>query len=146
MLSIFKKLFTQDELPEITSDQRLQLSAAVLMIALSQSDDHVDDVELETINSILSSEYALDEDKIKTLMSESKTEVEDAISLHNFTREICQQCDHTQRVTILTYLWRIAFADGRLDANERHFIRKVANLLYLNDADINLAKAKSEKI
>jgi len=143
MLTILKKIFSQEQLPKISTEEQLQLSAAVLMIELSRSDGQVDDVELDTINSILSSEYALDEKKIESLISNSKAEAEDAISLHSFTREICKQCDHTQRVTILTYLWKIAFADGRIDSNERHFIRKIASLLYLNDADINLAKSNT---
>jgi len=144
MLSIFKKLFTSEELSEINPEARLQLSAAVLMLEVSKADNHIDAVEIETINSILSDAFALDESKINILLSESKVESENAISLHNFTREICQHCDHQERLTILTYLWQIAFADGRIDANERHFIRKVASLIYLNDADINQAKTQAQ--
>jgi len=37
---------------------------------------------------------------------------------------------------LLEYLWLLALADDQIDPHERHLVRKVAGLLYLNEAQI----------
>ena len=141
MFNIFKKLFSPEEITDIDHEARLQLAAAILMLEVSKADNQIDQQEIDAINHILSDKFSLDSNKINFLLDASALESDKAVSLHNFTREICQQCDHPERIAITSYLWDVALADGKLDAYERHFIRKVAALLHLNDTDINQAKA-----
>jgi uncharacterized tellurite resistance protein B-like protein len=44
---------------------------------------------------------------------------------------------------VVEYLWQVAFADGRLDAHEQHFMRKIADLLYIPHADYVAAKQRA---
>ncbi|MGH1428972.1 MAG: TerB family tellurite resistance protein [Arenicella sp.] len=145
MLNKLKQLFSDKEpLTESDKQQRLQLAAAVLMFEVSKSDDSVDAVELEQIKTILAEQFALEKKTIQELVEQAQSESDSAISLHEFTRNICAHCDHQERITILQHLWKVAFADGRIDQHERHFIRKIAGLLYLTDQDINLARTQAQ--
>lgn len=145
MLKKFKQLFSEKNNPtEADNQQRLKLAAAVLMFEVSKSDDSIDATELTQIKSILADKFSLQADTIKELVEQAKSESDNAISLHEFTRDICSNCEHPERVTILKHLWQVAFADGKLDQHERHFIRKIAGLLYLTDQDIALAKTQAQ--
>ena len=42
-------------------------------------------------------------------------------------------------------LWQVAFADGRLDAHENHFMRKIGDLLYIPHADYVAAKQRARE-
>ena len=145
MLNKLKQLFSEKApLNEADKQQRLQLAAAVLMFEVSKSDDSVDAVELDQIETILAKQFSLEDETIQALVEQAKSESESAISLHEFTRNICSHCEHEERITILQHLWKVAFADGRIDQHERHFIRKIAGLLYLTDQDINLARTQAQ--
>jgi len=145
MIEQLKKLFSEPkQLSDDDKIQRLQLAAAVLMFEVSKSDDDIDSVEIEKIKSILSRKFSLDEKTLEALIEQAKTESDDAISLYEFTRDICSQYEHPERLTILKHLWQVAFADGRIDQHERHFIRKIAGLLYLTDQDITLARTQAQ--
>ncbi len=61
-------------------------------------------------------------------------------SLHGFTRQLCDAWNNSQRCELVEDLWLIALADGKIDAHERHIIRKIAALLYLTDTQIAHAK------
>ena len=145
MLNKFKQFFSEQATDSDEEKQsRLQLAAAVLMIEVSKSDDSVDAIELDKIKNILAEKFSLKESMIQEVLSQATQKSDDAVSLYEFTREICDRYEHAERITILKHLWQVAFADGRIDQHERHFIRKIAGLLYLTDQDISLAKSQAQ--
>jgi len=145
MLNKLKELFLESSSSnKANTEEKLQLAAAVLMVEVSKSDDTIDQVELDQIKQILAEKFSLNQETIQLVLDQAKQESEQAVSLYDFTREICDRYDHPERITILKNLWQIAFADGRIDKHERHFIRKIAGLLYLTDQDITLARSQAQ--
>ncbi|MEM7361271.1 MAG: TerB family tellurite resistance protein [Pseudomonadota bacterium] len=118
------------------SDAELQLAAATLMFEVVRSDGKIDDVELDTMATILRKQFSLEEDDIDTMLALAQQTSDEAISLHSFTRDICQRWGNTQRMELLENLWIIALADKKIDVHERHLVRKVASLLYLTEIQI----------
>jgi len=49
----------------------------------------------------------------------------------------------TERVRLIEHLWRIAYADGRLDPYEDHFVRKMAHGLYVPNTQSMLARNRA---
>ena len=50
-----------------------------------------------------------------------------------------------QRIQFVEHLWRIAYADGRLDPYEDHYVRKIAQLLYVPNTQAMVARARAQK-
>jgi uncharacterized tellurite resistance protein B-like protein len=148
MLKIIKDLFSDKKAGSSKEEKqkRLQLAATVLMLEVCKADDKIDKVEVIQLNKILSSEFNLDASTIGIILSDSETQSADATSLHKFTKDINDNCDNAERIQILSYLWKISLADNHVDVHERHFIRKIARLLYLTDQDIINAKGLSQKL
>ena len=48
-----------------------------------------------------------------------------------------------QRIRLLEHLWRVSFADGRLNLYEDHYVRKIAHLLYVTNTDNMLARNRA---
>ncbi|MGQ0752347.1 MAG: TerB family tellurite resistance protein [Betaproteobacteria bacterium] len=42
-------------------------------------------------------------------------------------------------------MWRIAYADGKLDPYEDHYVRKIAHLLYVPNTECMLARGRAAK-
>ena len=123
------------------SDTDLKLAAATLMLEVVRADGEVQDTEIATMRKLLRQQFSLDEADIDNMLELAHASSDDAISLQGFTREICNNWGNAKRLRLLEHLWQIALADETIDAHERHLIRKLAGLLYLNDSEVARAKA-----
>ncbi len=48
-----------------------------------------------------------------------------------------------RRVRLIEHLWRVAYADGRLDPYEDHYVRKIAHLLYVSNTQSMMARNRA---
>ena len=48
-----------------------------------------------------------------------------------------------QRTALIEHLWRIAYADGKLDRDEDHYVRKIAHLLYVPNTQTMVARSRA---
>ncbi len=145
MINKLKNLFQNTDNKEENNEQELKLAAATLMFELIKSDGQIDQIELSHMRTILRSEFELDEDDVDELFVFAKQSAQDAISLHAFTRKICDNWDNSKRMKLLEYLWVLALADENIDPHERHLVRKVAGLLYLNESQIVKSRENAKR-
>lgn len=144
MFQSLKDLFSANVIDDKPDEHQLQVAAATLMFELIRSDGDIDAQELSSLDDILEQEFSLDENERTILKQQAQESAEQAISLQGFTHDICKQWDHEQRLKLLEYLWVLALADNHIDSHERHLIRKVAGLLYLNDREIIITKENAK--
>lgn len=116
-------------------EQRLQLACAALLLELCSADATIDPQELSSIKHILHECFGLRETALDELWQLAKAEARNATSLYQFTSLINEEYDYAAKTRLLENLWRVAYADGRLDRYEEHMIRKVSDLLYLSHKD-----------
>lgn len=142
MLKALKELFNS-EAAATPSDQELKLAAATLMYEMVRSDGLVDDVELQHMTDLLKQEFDLEADVLNELFEAAQESAHEAISLQGFTRKICDNWGNEKRVKMIEYLWTLALADEHIDPHERHLVRKIAGLLYVNERETQIAKAQA---
>lgn len=112
-------------------DHTVELATAVLMFEIMRADDHLSDQELQQYEQILAQRFSLSQDQVSSLMSLTKQRAEEAADFQQFTRVINQHCDVAQKRAMLDSLWQVAYADCKIDPDEEHLIRRIADLLYL---------------
>lgn len=144
MLKSLKTLFKQGKKTKEPSEQDLKLAAATLMFEVVRSDGRIDQVELIYMSEILRREFKLDEQELDELFKMAKDTANEATSLQGFTRNICDNWGPAKRMKLLEYLWMLALADDQIDPHERHLVRKVAGLLYLNEAQISQSREQAK--
>ena len=145
MLKSFKTLFKKAKVEKNPSDADLKLAAATLMFEVIRSDGRIDQVELIYMGEILRREFNLTEDELSDLSKLAKDTANEATSLQGFTRDICDNWGNAKRMKLLEYLWMLALADDEIDPHERHLVRKVAGLLYLNDDQILKSREQAKR-
>ncbi len=118
----------------------LELATAVLMIEISLADHHIDDRERDEIKRLITAKFALEENAIQELIDAAEKEVDHSVSLYEFTRLLTDRLTMEERVEVIRNLWSVAYADNVLDKYEEHYIRKVADLLYVAHADFIKSK------
>lgn len=117
-----------------------QLSVALLLLELARSDFDFAEVEQQRIRELLAQRYGLELQQVQALMDQAQGAGRAAVSLYDYTRAINQRFDSAAKYQLMEMLWQVAWADGRLDPNEEHLLRKLAGLLYVPEADYIRAK------
>ena len=144
MIDKIKSFFSKNVLEaetEITSPD--QLATAALLIEVMVIDGDLDDQEMQSIAGTLSNMLDLTEEQINQLIELSKEEVAEATSLYQFTKEINEHFDIEKKLSLMTAMWRVAFADGHLDKHEENIIRRVADLLHIRHSEYIRCKANA---
>jgi len=145
MIDKIKNFFSKNVLEaetEITSPD--QLATAALLIEVMVIDGDLDDQEMQAIAGTLSNMLHLSKEQIDQLIELSKEEVAEATSLYQFTKEINEHFDIEKKLSLMTAMWRVAFADGHLDKYEENIIRRVADLLHIRHSEYIRCKANAK--
>lgn len=122
----------------------IELAAACLLVELSRADMDSSADERIKMSAALGEMFTLSQDEIAELIAQAEGNADLATSTYEFTTVIKDHFDDTQRVALITALWRVAYADGVLDRYEEHFIRKVSDLLYVSHSDFIRAKHSAQ--
>jgi uncharacterized tellurite resistance protein B-like protein len=115
-----------------SSEHSVELATAVLFYEIMRADDKFEASERKAYHALIDSHFQLSSTQVTELLELTDNEAKQAVDFVQFTRVINAKCDAKQKRAILDSLWRIAFADGHIDADEEHLIRRVADLLYLS--------------
>ncbi len=117
-----------------------ELAAAVLLFEVAWADHRISDAELATVRQTLLAEFGIDAATVDELVAESRSQHEDSVGIHRFTRALVEAWTPEQRFQLVVNLWRLAFCDAGLDKHEDATIRKIAELLYVTHGDFITAK------
>ncbi len=143
MFSFFKK--NKKEVVNNQPNFEIELTAAVLAYEIARSDGDISDDEL----SVLMEEV----EKISKKVGKEKFEVlkiietysKDSVSFYEFIEDININYSKDKKLSLLKFMWKIAYADGRLDVDEERLVRRVADLIKIKDVEVLKLKNISKK-
>lgn len=121
----------------------LHVATAALLLEMMRMDSSVTAAETATVAGTLQTRFGLDAAQVGTLMTLAAEEARQATDYFQFTSLINRHFGREQKIQVVENLWQVAFADGHLDAHEQHFMRKIADLLYISHADYVAAKQRA---
>ncbi len=149
MIRTFREFFyariVAEESRAIPPERALQLATAALLIEISRADFQVADEERQAIEEALRDSFGLSSEETKELVSLAGRQVQESVSLYEFTHLVDQSFSREQKKHIVGLLWRIAFSDDRLEEREEYLVRKIAKLLHVPHDDFIDEKLKAKK-
>ncbi|MFU8831830.1 MAG: TerB family tellurite resistance protein [Wenzhouxiangella sp.] len=107
----------------------LPRAAAVLMLEMAVTDEGSEDAEIEVIHQAMKKAFGLEPAELDELIEQAHGLRDQTASMHAFTRELKIGLESGQRAELIEWLWRVAYADGRLDRHEELLVRRLADLL-----------------
>lgn len=146
MLDYLKQLFKEDQADVIEqlSDDSVHQASLALLVSCANADHSLDVRELDTIRMIASKHFDLNVAQTEALIERASDQTEASTSLYEFTSLINAHFDAAQKFQLISDLWRIAWADGRIDRYEEHLIRRIADLVYVEHARFIEAKLTTQ--
>lgn len=142
MFSFFKK----KKIDEIESQEgfELELTAAVLAYEIARSDGEISESELEVllseIKKIATNVGKTEQDILNIIEEYSKN----SISFHEFIEDINKDFTKEDKLSLIKFLWDVAYADTILEVNEERLIRRIADLINIKDLEVLKLKDQSK--
>jgi uncharacterized tellurite resistance protein B-like protein len=144
MLKKIKDLFIPDNIRKQTEshseEYKLQIAACALLLEIATADDNLNKEEKNKINFLMKKTFNLSDEEVSSLIEKSEEEIENSVSLYEFTDIINNNLNNDEKYRILKYLWCIAYADGNIDSYEDYYIKKISNNLHMHHKDRIAAK------
>jgi uncharacterized tellurite resistance protein B-like protein len=143
MISFFKKNKKQDNRKdEITFE--IELIASVLAYEIARSDGNISDSELHVllkeVTNISSKVNKTEDEILKIIELHSK----DSVSFYEFIEDINKDFSKEQKLSLIKFLWDVAYADSILEVNEERLIRRIADLIKIKDIEVLKLKDKAK--
>lgn len=133
-----------DKSAESNRDHTLRMATAVLMVDVARADHVFEDEEHDRVLDLIERHFQLDAEEAAGIFNAATEEAEDLVSLHEFTQFLHSNLDEHEKARIVSLLWQIAYADGRLDKFEDSLVLKISDLLHVNRARVMRLKHDAE--
>ena len=133
MLNLFKR---KDQSKKEKIEFDTELTAAVLAYEIARSDGDVSDKELE----ILFEEIKKISKKVKKSENEILKIIENfstnSVSFNDFIQDINKEFTKNDKLSLINFLWKIAYADNILEVNEEKLLRRISDLIHIKDIEV----------
>lgn len=113
-------------------ESAIQLAAAVLLADVARADSDFDESEFDLLLTLITAHFQLSPDEAVELANRASETAEESVSLHSFTHLLNNSLDVTEKERIVALLWKMVFADDRLDKYEDALVLKISDLLHVS--------------
>lgn len=110
----------------------IRKATAVLMLDVALADKVFDQSELDRVLKLTESHFDLAPEDAADLVRMAEDAAHDLVTLHEFIQLLHDNLDNDEKASIISMLWQVAYADGRLDKYEDALILKIGDLLHVN--------------
>ena len=134
MFSFFKK--TNQEIDNTMPSFEIELTAAVLAYEIARIDGNISSDELNVLMEeikIISKKVGKQESEVLKII---ETYSNNSVSFYEFVEDINKSYSKKEKLSLLRFMWKIAYADGSLDVNEERLIRRLADMIKIKDLDV----------
>jgi uncharacterized tellurite resistance protein B-like protein len=146
MFNFFKK--KKPEIKENKNDCDIELTASVLAYEIARSDGNISAPELaillDEIKKI-SIKVGKEPKKVLEIIEEYS---KNSVSFYEFIDDINKDYSKDNKLSLIRFLYDVAFADKILEVNEERLIRRIADMIKIKDIEVLKIKdaSKNEKI
>jgi uncharacterized tellurite resistance protein B-like protein len=143
MFSIFKKNIQAEETDKKTSFE-IELTACVLAYEVARSDGNISKDELKVLLDEIKKitiNVGKSEDEILNIIEEYS---KNSVSFYEFIEDINKDFSKEEKLSLIQFLWDIAYADAILEVNEERLVRRIADLINIKDLEVLKLKDRSK--
>lgn len=128
---------------EAPDEHGIVVAACALLLEMANIDGEFTEEESRTILSFLK-HLGLGEDEAESVIQTAGRELEESIDLWRFARVINRHYSEEEKLKVIETIWKVVFADGRLERHEDHLAHSLGRLLRLDHSQLIEAKLRAK--
>lgn len=145
MVDFLKRVFGASESaakPVPRSGDDIRVATCALFLELASIDNEFSEEERQQILAMLQTEYGLSEQHAIELAENANRELKGSVDVWQFTNQINENYSDEEKLRVVELLWKLVYADGRMDEHEDYLMHKLGKLLRLQHKQLIAAKLK----
>lgn len=142
MFNFFKKKTQSVERTERNFD--VELTASILAYEVARSDGDISESELELLYDEIRkicAKVGKKEEKILAIIEEYS---KNGVSFYEFISDINKDYTKENKLSLIRFLFDVAYADKILEVSEERLIRRIADLIKIKDIEVLKIKDSSK--
>ena len=142
MFNFFKKKTQPVE--ETKNNFEIELTASLLAYEIARSDGDISESELSLLFDEvkkISAKVGKKEEKIIEIIKEYSA---NSISFYEFINDINKNYSKEDKLSLIQFLYDVAYADKILEVSEERLIRRIADLINIKDIEVLKIKDTSK--
>ena len=113
----------------------IELTAAVLAYEIARIDGIVSNEELDVLmEEIKQISKKVDKEEYE-IIKIIEIYSNDSVSFFEFVEDINKNYSKEEKLSLLAFMWKIAYADGKLEVDEEKLIRRLADLINIKEEE-----------
>jgi uncharacterized tellurite resistance protein B-like protein len=112
-------------------------TVAALLFKVMPIDGEIHASERLRLNRILSDEFSIDEDEVNDLVREAHARVSGASDLSELFAILKDTLSNKDKRTLISHMWEMVLADGKLHEYELLLMDRVAGLLGVDSSEVS---------
>jgi len=146
MIDLIKNMFITPKAGtrEVLSRHDVHIACCALLLEMASIDGEFSEVEKEHIITILKNEYSISDEEAQSLIQTAGEEIKCSIDYWHFTNIINQNCSEEEKIRITETIWKVIYADGKMDGHEDYLVHNLAKCLRLSHKQLIDAKLKAK--
>lgn len=135
MFNLFRKKNKPKEKKNINNFD-IELTASILAYEVARTDGDIQKSELSLLyNEIkkISIKVGKSEEEIYKIIEEYSLS---SVSFYEFIKDINEEYSKENKLSLIEFLYDVAFADKILQVNEERLIRRIADLIKIKDIEV----------
>ncbi len=145
MFNFFKK---QTKAVKSTKNNfEVELTASILAYEIARSDGDISEPELALLFDEIKKISARVDKKEEKIMEIIEEYSKNSVSFHEFINDINKDYSKEDKLSLIQFLFDVAYADKILEVNEERLIRRIADLINIKDIEVlkikDISKSKN---
>ena len=124
----------------------IELTALVLAYEIARSDGDISEPELEILLKEIKKIAPIVNKEEGAILEILEKFSNNSVSFHEFIEDINKEYSKNEKLSLITILWGVAFADSILDVDEERLVRRIADLIHIKDIDVLRIKDQVKQI
>jgi len=142
MFNFFKK--KNQPIEKTKNNFEVELTASILAYEIARSDGDISESELSLLYDEIkkiSAKIGKKEDKILEIIQEYS---KNSVSFYEFINDINKDYTIEDKLSLIQFLFDVAYADKILEVAEERLIRRIADLINIKDVEVLKIKDRSK--
>ena len=142
MFNFFKK--KKESVKKVSANFEIELTASILAYEIARSDGNISEPELSLLYDEIkkiSDKVNKEEDRILKIIEEYS---KNSVSFYEFINDINNIYTKEDKLSLIRFLFDVAYADKILEVTEERLIRRIADLINIKDIEVLKIKDASK--
>jgi len=121
---------------KLKDSEEIILASTCLLLSIAHADDNVDKNEASIINEILQDFFSINAEQSKKMMIQAEIDLKKSTDYFYYGNKLNNYFSLTDKIDFLSCIFEVAYSDGEYHYMEEHMIKKIANMLHIENKDL----------